>query len=99
MVLHIVLYGILAVILVMLIVMSYRLPAILKHNSSNNDEKQQEKINTTQNFIYAGIVLVILAIVGNTYLLVKETPRESHLMEWLNIIIRVMHFTFGIAWI
>ena len=99
MVLHIVLYGILAVVLVMLVIMSYRLPAILEHTSSNNDEKQQEKINTTQNFIYAGIVLVILAIVGNTYLLVKGTPRESHLMEWLNIIIRVMHFTFGIAWI
>ncbi|HET6722351.1 MAG TPA: urate hydroxylase PuuD, partial [Chitinophagaceae bacterium] len=99
MVLHIVLYGILAVVLVMLVIMSYRLPAILEHSSSNNDEKQQEKINTTQNFIYAGIVLVILAIVGNTYLLVKGTPRESHLMEWLNIIIRVMHFTFGIAWI
>lgn len=99
MVLHIVLYGILAVILVMLIIMSYRLPAILKHNSSNNDEKQQEKINTAQNSIYTGIVLVILAIVGTTYLLVKGTPRESHLMEWLNILIRVMHFTFGIAWI
>ena len=99
MVLHIVLYGILALILVMLIVMSYRLPSILKHNAANNNEKHEERINTTQNFIYAGIVLVILAIVGNTYLLVKGTPRESHLMEWLNIIIRVMHFTFGIAWI
>ncbi|HEU5167141.1 MAG TPA: urate hydroxylase PuuD [Chitinophagaceae bacterium] len=99
MTLLIVLYGILSIILVMLIVMSYRLPSLLKHNSSNSDEKQQEKINTTQNFIYAGIVLVILAFVGNTYLLVKGTPRESHLMEWLNIIIRVMHFTFGIAWI
>jgi len=99
MALHIVLYGILVVILVMLIIMSYRLPSILKYNSPNNDEKQEEKINTTQNFIYAGIILVILAIVGNTYLLVKGTPRESHLMEWLNIITRVMHFTFGIAWI
>jgi uncharacterized membrane protein len=99
MVLHIVLYGILAVILVMLIIMSYRLPSILKHDSENNDEKHEEKINTTQNFIYAGIVLVVLAIIGNTYLLVKGTPRESHLMEWLNIVIRVMHFTFGIAWI
>jgi uncharacterized membrane protein len=83
----------------MLIVMSYRLPAILKHDPANNNEKQEEKINTTQNFIYTGIVLVILAIIGNTYLLVKGTPRESHLMEWLNIIVRVMHFTFGIAWI
>jgi len=97
MTLHFVLYGILAVILVMLIMMSYRLPSILKHDPDN--EKQEEKINSTQNFIYAGIVLVILAIVGNTYLLVKGTPRESHLMEWLNIIVRVMHFTFGIAWI
>jgi len=79
--------------------MSYRLPAILKHDPANNNEKQEEKINTTQNFIYTGIVLVILAIIGNTYLLVKGTPRESHLMEWLNIIVRVMHFTFGIAWI
>ena len=99
MVLPIVLYGILAVILVMLIIMSYRLPSVLKHNSPNNNEKDEARLNTTQNFIYAGIVLVILAIVGNTYLLVKGTPRESHLMEWLNIVIRVMHFTFGIAWI
>jgi len=95
---YLVLYGILAMVLIMLIIMSYRLPAILKHESAGN-EKQEERINTTQNFIYAGIVLVILTIIGNTYLLVKGTPRESHLMEWLNIVIRVMHFTFGIAWI
>ena len=24
---------------------------------------------------------------------------EGHLMEWLNIVVRVMHITFGIAWI
>src|SRR5262245_62749220 len=97
MALQIVLYGILAVILVMLVVMSHRLPSLTKQSTA--DEQQEEKINTAQNFIYAGIVLVILAVIGNTYLLVKGTPRESHLMEWLNIIVRVMHFTFGIAWI
>ncbi len=79
--------------------MSYRLPAILKLNAANKTEEQEEKINTTQNFIYTGIVLVVLALIWNTYLLVKDTPRENHLMEWLNIVIRVMHFTFGIAWI
>ena len=98
MALPIALYGILTVILAMLVLMSYRLPAVLKHSISD-DERREEKINTTQNFIYTGIVLVILAIVGNTYLLVKGTPAESHLMEWLNIVVRVMHFTFGIAWI
>src|SRR5262245_35392093 len=97
MALQIVLYGILAVILVMLVVMSHRLPSLTKQSTA--DEQQEEKINTAQNFIYAGIVLVILAVIGNTYLLVKGTPRESHLMEWLNIVVRVMHFTFGIAWI
>ena len=99
MTLHIVLYGLLAGILFMLIVMSYRLPSIFKSNEEASDEKQDEKISGAQNFIYAGIVLVIVALIVNTYLLVKGTPRESHLMEWLNIIIRIMHFTFGIAWI
>jgi uncharacterized membrane protein len=99
MILYLVLYGILSIILVMLIIMSYRLPTVLRHNASNSTEQREEKINTTQNFIYTGIVLVILAFIWNTYLLVKDTPRESHLMEWLNIVIRVMHFTFGIAWI
>jgi uncharacterized membrane protein len=79
--------------------MSYRLPSILKNNAATNDDKQEEKISSTQNFIYTGIVLVIVALIVNTYLMVKGTPRESHLMEWLNIITRIMHFTFGIAWI
>jgi len=99
MTLHIVLYGLLAGILFMLIVMSYRLPSIFKSSEATSDEKQHEKISGAQNFIYAGIVLVIVALIVNTYLLVKGTSRESHLMEWLNIIVRIMHFTFGIAWI
>ena len=33
------------------------------------------------------------------YLLVKGTVWEGHMMEWLNIVVRLMHITFGIAWI
>ncbi|MER3497476.1 MAG: hypothetical protein C4308_01970 [Chitinophagaceae bacterium] len=33
------------------------------------------------------------------YLLLKGTVYEAHMMEWLNIVVRVMHITFGIAWI
>ena len=99
MTLVIVLYGLLGGILVMLIVMSYRIPAVLKAISTTDDEKRDDKIHSAQNFIYTGIVLVILALIATTYFAVKGTPRESHLMEWLNIVIRVMHFTFGIAWI
>lgn len=52
-----------------------------------------------QNRLYTLILLVVIAAVICTYLLVKDTPWKAHLMEWLNIVIRVMHITFGIAWI
>ena len=84
-------------ILTMLIVISHRLPSIIKFIQSDSEEN--ENLSTAQNFIYTGMILVIVALIINTYVLVKGTPQESHLMEWLNIIIRVMHITFGIAWI
>ncbi|MBC7946470.1 MAG: urate hydroxylase PuuD [Chitinophagaceae bacterium] len=31
--------------------------------------------------------------------MLRGTPYEGHMMEWLNIVVRVMHITFGIAWI
>ncbi len=79
--------------------MSHKLPTLMKSVFAVDDELNKEKFITIQNFIYTGILLVIVALIANTYILVKGTPRESHLMEWLNIIVRVMHITFGIAWI
>jgi uncharacterized membrane protein len=84
-------------ILVMLIVMTYRVHAIIKKNEGNEDKL--EKINGIQNRIYAAIIFTIIAIIAAIYFLVKGTVYEGHLMEWLNIVVRVMHFTFGIAWI
>lgn len=97
--LYVFLYILLALILLMLAVLSYHLPELLKKRDSEEDEVSKEKLQSSQNYIYAGIVLVIIAAIINTYLMVRGTPWEAHLMEWLNIIIRVMHFTFGIAWI
>ncbi len=93
------LYILLAGILLMLVVMSYHLPALLKKYSNGDNEKTLAKISSAQNYIYASIVLVIIAALICTYLMARGTPWESHLMEWLNIVIRLMHFTFGIAWI
>lgn len=45
------------------------------------------------------MVLSIFAIIGSIYFMVRGTPYEGHLQEWLNIVVRVMHITFGIAWI
>ena len=52
-----------------------------------------------QGWIYAAIIFTIIAIIASIYFMVKGTPYEGHLMEWLNIVVRVMHITFGIAWI
>jgi uncharacterized membrane protein len=75
------------------------MPSFLKGKSGKSSEENEEIKNTSQNYIYTIILLSIVGILVNTYILVQGTALESHLMEWLNIIIRVMHITFGIAWI
>lgn len=94
-----ILYFVLFGILIMLTILSHKLPGIIKLNVTEDNEHNKERFTTIQNFIYTGILLVIVCLIINTWLLVKDTPRESHLMEWLNILVRVMHITFGIAWI
>jgi uncharacterized membrane protein len=76
--------------------MTYRLHAIEKKQSA---EELKEKTGRMQGWVYAAIVFNIIAIIACIYFLLKGTVYEGHLMEWLNITVRVMHFTFGIAWI
>ena len=78
---------------------SYKMPKF-KITKSDNDSEETEEIKvTSQNYIYTGILLAIVGILVNTYIIVQGTPLESHMMEWLNIVIRLLHITFGIAWI
>lgn len=79
--------------------LSFKMPNFLKGKSSIISSDKEEIESTSQNYIYTIILLAIVGILINTYILVKGTPLESHLMEWLNIVIRLMHITFGIAWI
>src|SRR5687768_7535883 len=90
-----------AIILVMLIIMTYRIHAVIHKQSAaeQQDELHHEKTGQIQGWIYAAIVLNIIAIIASIYFMVKGTVYEGHLMEWLNIVVPVMHFTFGIAWI
>lgn len=76
--------------------MTYRIHAIGKIQT---DEEQQEKTGLIQSWVYAAILFCIFVIITSIYFMVKGTVYESHLMEWLNIAVRVMHITFGIAWI
>ena len=93
----IVLYVVYFSFLITLGYISYKMPKF-KVAQSESEETEEIKV-TSQNYIYTGILLAIVGILVNTYLLVEGTPLESHMMEWLNIVIRLMHITFGIAWI
>ncbi len=85
-----------SLILVTLVIMTYRIHTITKKQT---DEEQAEKTGLIQSWIYAAIVFTIIAIIASIYFMVKGTVYEGHLMEWLNIVVRVLHVTFGIAWI
>ena len=97
--LYALIYLLLGGLLITLVAISFALPALKKKRAEEKGEMSAAKLDIPQNYIYASIVLVIVAAIVNTYMMSKGTPWEAHLMEWLNIIIRVMHFTFGIAWI
>ncbi len=94
--------ALLAFILVMLISMTYRFRSMLKIKEEEHTETAEaykEKISGFQSYTYAIIVLIIIGLLICIYALLKGTVWEAHLTEWLNIIVRVMHITFGIAWI
>ncbi|MDI9257619.1 urate hydroxylase PuuD [Flavobacterium sedimenticola] len=94
-----ILYVIYFSVLITLGYISYKMPKIKVSKADDDTEETQEIKKTSQNYIYTGILLAIVGILVNTYFLVEGTPLESHMMEWLNIVIRLMHITFGIAWI
>ncbi len=100
----IVLLVVLGFVLVMLTVMTYYLRSVAKQYEVDDEagievEKKKAGLASSQNFVYTALVLVSIAMAAAVYIYAKGTPWESHLMEWLNIVIRLMHITFGIAWI
>ncbi len=102
--LGIILLSVLGFVLVMLVIMTYYLRSVASQFEAADEaglevEKKKTGIYAAQTFVYAAIILVSVAMIAALYIYVKGTPWEAHLMEWLNIIIRLMHITFGIAWI
>ncbi len=97
--------GIIALIcwLIVLLAVSkytYTLHHRMKKVKTNEDESAIGKTAKLQNLTYT--LVVTLSIVGVLiiyYFFIKNTIYESHFFEWINLIIRWMHITFGIAWI
>ena len=91
------------IILVFLVIMTYRFGHSKKKNQYNRKKivtmTTREKVILSQGFVYAALVLTIITLLICVYVALQGTIWEAHMMEWLNIIIRLMHITFGIAWI
>jgi uncharacterized membrane protein len=99
-----ILLAILGFVLIMLTIMTYYLRTVTRQYDVDDEagmdvEKKKAEISLAQNFVYTALVLVSVAMVAALYIYVKGTPWEAHLMEWMNIVVRLLHFTFGIAWI
>ncbi len=94
-VLYVVYFG----VLITLGYLSYKMPNFLKSKSKEPSSETEEIKTTSLNYMYTGMLMAIVGILVNTYLLVQGSVLESHFMEWLNIVIRLLHITFGIAWI
>jgi uncharacterized membrane protein len=77
-------------------IITYSIRSIIK-NQSNDEAK--ERFNHIQGGLYTAIILSITGIIICLFFLVRGSVYEGHVIEWLNIIVRVMHITFGIAWI
>ena len=95
-------------VLLMLFRLTYLFPALknLKNIDTAASKQEQleaeqwhEQLSNTNGYVYATILLAIACLLFFTYIVTNGTPWQGHLMEWLNIVIRLMHITFGIAWI
>ena len=100
-----ILLSVLFFIVIMLVIITYWLNTVKKQNEmaeEGNEPKfpvQKNDVVTSQTFVYTAIVLTVVCMIVSIYLIVKGSIWEGHLMEWMNIVVRLMHITFGIAWI
>jgi uncharacterized membrane protein len=90
----------------MLVGMTYHFRSLEKskkvpvdNESETEEEGAHEQTEGLKGYIYTAIIMSAILVLLFTWFLVKGSPWEGHMMEWLNIIVRLMHITFGIAWI
>ncbi len=93
-------YGILTMVLGFAIYFTYAFKKMEQTAiATDAPEEKQSFLSLAYGYMYTIIVIVIGIMLLVTWYFVRNTPWEGHLMEWMNIVVRLMHITFGIAWI
>ena len=82
-----------------IVVATYKVHHLLKQYAAEDSDEKVEGLQTIQNWLYTLIVLASIGSVLILYMFLKGTFYESHFLEWLNLTVRLIHITFGIAWI
>ena len=70
-----------------------------EQGSEATQEMMLEKLVNSNELIYTGIVLCFLMLAGAAYFYWRDSIYLGHWQEWMNIVVRWLHITFGIAWI
>ena len=83
----------------MIVVATYKVHHLLKQYAAEDSDEKVEGLQTIQTWLYTLIVLASIGSVLILYMFLKGTFYESHFLEWLNLTVRLIHITFGIAWI
>tara|TARA_R110002074_G_scaffold115512_7_gene246473 strand:- start:690 stop:2093 length:1404 start_codon:yes stop_codon:yes gene_type:complete len=87
------------VIFSVIVAATYQLHHSIKALKAQENYEKADTLQTSQNWFYALIVIASVCGIGILYLFLKGTIYESHFFEWLNLTVRLIHITFGIAWI
>ena len=84
---------------VVIVAMTYKMHHLIKSHRVKEEDEKAERLLSLQNWFYVLIVLSSVCGVFIIYMLLQGTIWESHLFEWMNLVVRWIHITFGIAWI
>ena len=87
------------IIFTVIVAATYKIRQLIQEVKATGNDQKADSLQTMQNWFYAFIVMASLCGIGILYLFVKGTIYESHFFEWLNLTVRLIHITFGIAWI
>lgn len=87
------------IVFIVSIVLTYKVRHLITHYKQQQAEAKVAALVRAQNGFYALLVVAALSGVGILYMFLKGTIWESHFFEWLNLVVRWLHITFGIAWI
>ncbi len=91
--------SIIALLILLFFALSGHLGKLMAVAKKQNDEPTTEKLGLSRGYLFAGIGLLISALLAVVYFSIKNTPYEGHMFEWLNLLVRWFHITIGIAWI